>query len=628
VDLYSSSNYNSIFGNMFVGGGLFIDVSDSYGNVVEDNTVNGKPLVYLDGASNQTVSEAGQVILVNSEHIRVENLNLSHTSVGLQLWKTKNTHISGNNITANNRYGVYFHSSSSNTIYSNNITANNYDGVVLVSSSNCNRISGNNIANGDYGVLLEQSSNNIISGNNIANNRFGVSLDYSSNYNSIYGNNITANNAVGVSLSHSSNNSIYGNNIANNGVGVQLEWSSNYNVISGNNIANNGNGVWLDSSSDNSIYGNNITANSADGVYFYYSSVNSIYGNNITANNFRGVYLYLSSNWNSIYHNNFINNGKQAYVDSSSYNNIWNDEYPSGGNYWSTYTGVDENSGPNQDLPGSDGIGDTPYFIDANNKDRYPLMIPYMDITPPTTFDNYDGLWHTKDFTITLNATDDLTSVAETYYRINNDRVQNVTMHGHPLITTESANNTLEYWSVDNAGNEELPHKTLTGIKLDKTVPTIGTPSRIPEGDVEPDQKVKVLVNVTDSLSGIKNVTLSYNLNDSTIWIDLPMTLNSTTGLYETAIQVQQAHTLVRYEITAYDNAGNHMVEDNSGQYYVYTVIPEFTSTMILLLFMIATLAVTVYKGKHSTNYRNSKQQKIYSQTIFAIGTVSLIKGE
>ncbi len=47
-----------------------------------------------------------------------------------------------------------------------------------------------------------------------------------------------------------------------------------------------------------------------------------------------------------------------------------------------------------------------------------------------------------------------------------------MSVHGHPLITVESANNTLEYWSVDNADNEELPHKILTGIKLDKTKPT------------------------------------------------------------------------------------------------------------------------------------------------------------
>jgi hypothetical protein len=35
-------------------------------------------------------------------------------------------------------------------------------------------------------------------------------------------------------------------------------------------------------------------------------------------------------------------------------------------------------SGPGQNLPGSDGIGDTPYVIDANNTDHYPLMKPWL----------------------------------------------------------------------------------------------------------------------------------------------------------------------------------------------------------------------------------------------------------
>ena len=224
-----------------------------------------------------------------------------------------------------------------------------------------------------------------------------------------------------------------------------------------------------------------------------------------------------------------------------------------------------------------------------------------VDETPPFTSHDYDDLWHTEDFTIHLTATDDPSGVAETFYKINDGPIQNVSAHGQPAITDESANNTLEYWSIDNIGNEELPHKILSEIKLDKTSPTIGTPSRIPGGDVQPDQDVRVLVNATDSASGVSNVTLSYNLNYGTIWIDLPMTLNSTTGLFEVTVPGQEAGTFVKYSIRAYDNAGNLEVEDNSGQYYVYAVIPEFPSFLILPLFMITTLlAVIVYGRKHS----------------------------
>jgi len=145
-----------------------------------------------------------------------------------------------------------------------------------------------------------------------------------------------------------------------------------------------------------------------------------------------------------------------------------------------------------------------------------------------------------------------------------------------------------------------LKNSTVTSLTIleDDVPPMIGIPFHTPEGDIQPDQNVKVSVNVTDFESGVKNVTLSYNLNDSTVWIDLPLALNSTTRLYETTIKIQQAHTLVKYKITAYDNAGNYRVEDNSGQYYVYMVIPEFPSTIILPLFMLTTLIATVLLKK------------------------------
>ena len=69
-------------------------------------------------------------------------------------------------------------------------------------------------------------------------------------------------------------------------------------------------------------------------------------------------------------------------------NNTWDDCYPSGGNYWSDYSGVDAYSGVYQNETGRDGIGDTPYVIDEYNIDRYPLMTAY----PPIQGDvNSDG---------------------------------------------------------------------------------------------------------------------------------------------------------------------------------------------------------------------------------------------
>ena len=82
----------------------------------------------------------------------------------------------------------------------------------------------------------------------------------------------------------------------------------------------------------------------------------------------------------SVFNNDFIGNEQHVLVNdyySSSPSKItWNERYPTGGNYWSNYTVVDLFGGPDQDIPGADGIGDQPYYIDPKNNDRYPLMEP------------------------------------------------------------------------------------------------------------------------------------------------------------------------------------------------------------------------------------------------------------
>jgi parallel beta-helix repeat protein len=78
-----------------------------------------------------------------------------------------------------------------------------------------------------------------------------------------------------------------------------------------------------------------------------------------------------------VYHNDFIGDGGWSLQDSPKV--AWDDGYPVGGNYWSNYTGGDQFSGPNQTLPGSDGIGDTPFVLDESDLDHFPLMTPWAE---------------------------------------------------------------------------------------------------------------------------------------------------------------------------------------------------------------------------------------------------------
>jgi len=403
-----SSSSNSISGNTFTNDGLY--VWGPYQNSVENNTVNGRPLVYLEGASNHTVDDAGQVILVRCENIRVEGLNLSRTTVGIELWETGNSTISGNNITANNDYGIALVYSSYNSISRNNITKINGVGINMVYSSG-NIITGSSIADNWVGITLYACGGNNITDNDIDRNNDAINMWYSSE-NIISGNNATSS-LLAIFLYNSVNNNINGNNIDKNwGYAIYLTEYSNSNTITDNNMTNTGQTPYQDGIS----------------IYLSYSSGNVIVRNNIANNAWNGIRLLYSSN-NSIHHNNFINN----YIQVESYDsiNFWDDSYPSGGNYWSDYIGVDVKNGIGQDLPGSDGVGDAPYVIDADNVDRYPLMNPY-GAPPPQTYN--------LTITTTVGGTTD--PAPGTYSYTANSTVQ--------VTAIPAANYLFDYWELDS----------------------------------------------------------------------------------------------------------------------------------------------------------------------------------
>ena len=177
----------------------------------------------------------------------------------------------------------------------------------------------------------------------------------------------------GVWLTSSSNNIIIGNNVTgNNGDGIRIETYSSSNCISENNVTANFVNINLVNANYNNVSKNRIASSSTNGygIVSSWSNYNNVFENDIVGNA-NGIRLYSSSNHN-IYHNNFKSNGNQVYIYSSV--NVWDNGYPSGGNYFSSYGGIDVYSGPYQNETGIDGIGDTAYVFDANNRDNYPLM--------------------------------------------------------------------------------------------------------------------------------------------------------------------------------------------------------------------------------------------------------------
>ena len=286
--------------------------------------------------------------------------------------------------------GVYFNNSSNNSMIGNSITLNN-NGIEFTDSLN-NSIIGNSITgNSGAGILLTHSLNNSIIGNNMTSNGYGVYLYSSSNNNSIIGNNVTANNN-GIGLSDSSNNILRSNILTDNTYNLDVWGLTPTHFINDIDDSNTVEGkpiyYWINETDAivppdagyialvncTHISVQNLTLiSNTHGILLAYTVNSTIIGNNIK-NNYFGIRLKDSSN-NSIYHNSFVNNVNQV----SAYNsvNIWDDGYPSGGNYWSDYDGTDVYSGPYQNDAGSDGIADTPHVIGITIQDNYPLMKSY-----------------------------------------------------------------------------------------------------------------------------------------------------------------------------------------------------------------------------------------------------------
>jgi parallel beta-helix repeat protein len=328
---------------------------------------NAETCIYLWGVFNNTIFD--NIISVN---ILGDPFNWGG---GISLDHSNNNTIADNIIANVSEVGIFHDSSSYNVEVRNVIIQNDSlglqstDGIYLGDWSHDNTILNNTISKSLVGIYASQLAyNNTIAGNIIENlTSYECGINIWGPDNRIIGNTISNASYVGIQLNSYSSDGLYGTPNA-----------CEYNIVSGNVISNCTFGINLILAAfSNTIVENNVSSNGM-GILISDSSNNNTILENFVSNNGYGLLLF-SSNDTRVEHNSFISNTQQLLL-SDSFNTAWDNGYPSGGNYWSDYSDTDLYSGPYQNITGSDGIGDTPYVIDENNQDGYPLMQLYVPL--------------------------------------------------------------------------------------------------------------------------------------------------------------------------------------------------------------------------------------------------------
>lgn len=192
---------------------------------------------------------------------------------------------------------------------------------------------------GDYAIQVTTGSNSCTISNCIIDKYgAGTAIFIGASYVVVSNCNISGLDSTGIGINMpQSNNIIRGCTIQGFDAGIIASINAHGNEILNCNVVNNQVGI-------------DIRIN---------SHTNTVSECNLYSN-VKGIYIWQSSNNNLVYRNNFWKNDINAADES---NNSWDNGVL--GNYWDDYHGEDTNN---------DGIGDTPYIVSGENKDRYPIM--------------------------------------------------------------------------------------------------------------------------------------------------------------------------------------------------------------------------------------------------------------
>lgn len=395
-------------------GGTEVGHFDSH-DIPTNNSANSRPIYYLKNLIGGTFSEpvVGSLILANCSGLTVQNLVISDIehawepwwfAGGLECYFTHDVDIVSSNFQNCSQSVLVFRSESltiRDCTFLDSSTAMYLSESQFVTVEAC-EITHTDPAQG-LGITVSECNNTSVLWTNISNcglgvgagNSIGVDIENctmtisgqsaisSGSYEGVMADlrvvNCTISGAIWGGLETMFTDGVMLLNSTITGCGRAIESYASTNLTIQNNslVGNTESGPFFWASSNILISGNDILGNTMRGIFISGGTNTSITLNTIASSEY-GAYCEFSFDTH-VYHNDFIENIISAYTYDGT-GNVWDDGYPSGGNYWSDYLGVDEYNGPSQDILGGDGIGDTPQSIpgDALLSDRYPLMAPFV----------------------------------------------------------------------------------------------------------------------------------------------------------------------------------------------------------------------------------------------------------
>ncbi|MEM2940665.1 MAG: DNRLRE domain-containing protein [Thermoproteota archaeon] len=187
-----------------------------------------------------------------------------------------------------------------------------------------------------------------------------------------------------------------------------------------------------------------------------------------------------------------------------------------------------------------------------------------------------DVLYVSGSTGFSLSATDDASGVSRTKYRVDDNSWDTYTEE-FTLTDYPDGLHTLEYYSVDNVGNNETTKALL--VYLDKVPPTISDAN--PVGSITRESaSVNLTVKVEDADSGVKEVRLT--VDGTSQGVMMP-----SGGVYTKAVSLSEgSHT---WSIEALDN-----VDNVASQSYSFTLTVSGGLSSVWLYGVIAAIVIII----------------------------------